>query len=112
MEDNKIDDGSLAFLGIKMEGGMKYFDCPETKQQDLINLSFWIVDYLDDVKTKFGENRFILKIKMDKNDPESLAKKFFTNSQPIKFVVGKIAEMNAFPRRVTMKKRGNTYYFE
>jgi hypothetical protein len=109
---NKQDDGSLNFLQIPPESTNKYFNCQETTQQQLINLTFWVVDYIGDVKTKFGESRFIVKIKMDKNDSENSAKKFFTNSKEIKYIVEQIAQRNAFPRKVTMKASGNRYWFE
>jgi hypothetical protein len=110
MDNN--DDGSLGFLKIEPDKNSKHFNCPETTQQKLINTSFWIVDFLENVKTKFGENRFLVKIKCNKDDSEADAKKFFTNSQEIKYVLGKIRELNAFPRRVTMRASGTRYYFE
>ncbi|MFS0489884.1 hypothetical protein [Leadbetterella byssophila] len=112
MEQQDNDDGSLAFLKIAPDKNSRHFNCPETTQQKLLNLTFWVIDYLEDVKTKFGENRFLVKIKHNKEDPESEAKKFFTNSQEIKYVLGKIKEMNAFPRKVTLKASGTRYYFE
>lgn len=113
MENNsRPDDGSLAFLQIEPDANNKHFNCPETNQQKLINLSFWVVDYLDDVKTKFGNNRFLVKIKFNREDPDNEARKFFTNSQEIKYILGKIKERNAFPRKVTMRASGTRYYFE
>jgi hypothetical protein len=106
------DDGSLSFLKIEPDKNNRHFNCPETTQQKLTNLSFWVVDYLDDVKTKFGGGRFLVKIKNNKDDSETEAKKFFTNSQEIKYVLGKIKELNAFPRKVTMRVSGTRYYFE
>lgn len=109
---NPQDDGSLNFLQIPPEQNTKYFRCEETKQQQLLNLTFWIVDYIGDVKTKFGESRFIVKIKFNADDPDSEAKKFFTNSAEIKYIVEQIAQRNAFPRRVTLKACGQRYYLE
>lgn len=106
------DDGSLAALNIAPDENNKHFNCSETTQQKLINTTFWVVDYIDGVKTKFGESRFLVKIKPERNSPESEAKKFFTNSQEIKYILGKIKELNAFPRRVTMRASGTRYYFE
>lgn len=106
------DDGSLAFLKIQPDANNRHFNCPETNQQKLINLSFWVVEYLEDVKTKFGDNRYLVKIKFNKEDSESEARKFFTNSQEIKYVLGKIKELNAFPRKVTMRAAGTRYYLE
>lgn len=109
---NANDDGSLTFLKIEPEKNSRHFNCPETNQQKLINLSFWIVDYIEDVKTKFGNNRFLVKIKFNEDDTEGDARKFFTNSQEIKYVLGKIRELNAFPRRATMRAAGTRYFLE
>lgn len=113
MEDiTKEDDGSLDFLRIPPDETNKHFNCPETTQQKLTNLTFWVCDYIEGIKTKFGGDRVLVKIKMNKDDRECDAKKFFTNSQEIKYILGKIKELNAFPRRVTMRASGTRYYFE
>ena len=70
------------------------------------------IGFLDDVKTKFGTGRFLVKIKFNREDPDKDARKFFTNSQEIKYILGKIKERNAFPRKVTMRASGTRYYFE
>lgn len=106
------DDGSLAALGIEPDENNKHFNCPETTQQKLINTTFWVCDYIPGLKTKFGEARYLVKIKPEHNAPESEAKKFFTNSQEIKYILDKIKERKAFPRRVTMRASGTRYYFE
>ena len=95
--NNSTDDGSLSFLNIQPDEANKHFNCPETTQQKLINLQFWLIDFIEDVKTKFGANRFLVKIKFKKDDPESEAK---------------IKKRNAFPRKVTMRASGTRYYFE
>ena len=66
--NNRQDDGSLAFLQIEPDANNKHFNCSEITQQKLINLSFWVIDFLDDVKTKFGTGRFLVKIKFNKED--------------------------------------------
>ena len=101
--NNSTDDGSLSFLNIQPDEANKHFNCPETTQQKLINLQFWLIDFIEDVKTKFGANRFLVKIKFKKDDPESEAKKFFTNSSEIKYILQEIKKRNAFPRKVTMR---------
>lgn len=110
--NNSTDDGSLSFLNIQPDEANKHFNCPETTQQKLINLQFWLIDFIEDVKTKFGANRFLVKIKFKKDDPESEAKKFFTNSSEIKYILQEIKKRNAFPRKVTMRASGTRYYFE
>ena len=97
--NNSTDDGSLSFLNIQPDEANKHFNCPETTQQKLINLQFWLIDFIEDVKTKFGANRFLVKIKFKKDDPESEAKKFFTNSSEIKYILQEIKKRNAFPRK-------------
>lgn len=90
------DDGSLDFLKIPADETNKHFNCPETTQQKLINLTFWVCDYIEGVKTKFGENRTLVKIKMNRDDHDR----------------AKIREMDKFPRRVTMRASGTRYYLE
>ena len=55
------DDGSLDFLKIPADETNKHFNCPETTQQKLINLTFWVCDYIEGVKTKFGSDRTLVK---------------------------------------------------
>ena len=111
-ENNTNDDGSLSFLNIPQGEANKHFNCRETTQQKLINLTFWVVDFIDGVKTKFGNERFLVKIKRNRDDKDSEAEKFFTNSTEIKYVLKEIKKRNAFPRKVTMRASGTRYYFE
>lgn len=106
------DDGTLGFLNLPPDENLRRFNCQETTQQKLINKSFWVIDYFENVKTKYGENRFLIKIKFKLEDDDSDARKFFTNSQEIKYVLKKIKELNKFPRKVTMQVSGTRYYFE
>lgn len=106
------DDGSLSFLAIKPNEHNKHFNGHEVTQQSLINTTFWIVDYIKDVKTKYGEGRYLIKGKYELDDIESQSFKFFTNSQDIKYILDRIDELDAFPRKVTMRVKGNYYYLE
>lgn len=109
------DDGSLSFLQIPQDEANKHFNCRETTQQKLINLTFWVVDYIENVKTKFGNERFLVKIRFEEQATPSgheREEKFFTNSTEIKYVLREIKKRNKFPRRVTMKVSGTRYYFE
>lgn len=106
------DDGTLGALKIPVDKDSRYFNCSEINQQRLLNLSFWVINYISGVKTKFGDNRTVVLIKFDLKDSESNSKKFFTNSHEIKYVLEQIKEMNKFPRKVTMRASGNRYYFE
>ena len=111
------DDGSLAFLRIPRDESSRSFNCDETTQSKLVNTTFWVVDFIEEVPTRFSKSKgtkgqTLVKIKMSKDDLESNAKKFFTDSSDILYVLKKIKELKAFPRRVTLRSNGNRYYFE
>lgn len=110
--DTKQDDGSLAFLNIAPDESNKHFNCPETTQQQLINRSFWLCDFITGQRTKYGEDRYIVLVKFNKDDKMADARKFFTNSREIKYVLDEIKKRKAFPRHVTMRASGTRYYVE
>lgn len=85
-----MDDGSLSFLKIEPDKSSRHFNCEEITQQKLTNLTFWLCDYIENVKTKFGADRYLVKVKFNKDDGDTHAKKFFTNSREIKYVLDKI----------------------
>lgn len=115
--DGSEDDGSLAFLKIPRDERSRSFNCDETTQSKLVNTQFWVVDFLEDVQTRFSKakgksGQTLVKIKPQKNSPESEAKKFFTGSMDILYVCQQIKKINAFPRRVTLRSSGNRFFFE
>ena len=117
MEQERIDDGTLAFLNIPRDENNRSFNCDETSQSKLVNTTFWVVDFIEEVPTRFSKvkgtkGQTLVKIKKDINATESEARKFFTGSQDILYVLKKIKEMNKFPRLVTLRGNGNRYWFE
>ena len=106
------DDGSLSFLRLPKAEGRKSFHCDKMTQQQLVNREFWILDYDKDVKTKYGNDKYIVFIKFNLNDDDTKARKFFTGSSEIKGVLDMVRERNAFPRRVTLRMEGNNYWIE
>ena len=119
MEDNNkiIDDGSLSCLNIPRDEKNRSFNCDETTQSKIVNTTFWIFDFIEDVPTRFSKSKgtngqTLVKIKPQKDSPESDAKKFFTGSADILYVLQKIKEMRKFPRKVTLRGNGNRYWFE
>lgn len=113
----KEDDGSLAFLNIPRDENSRSFNCDETTQSKLVNTTFWVVDFIEEVPTRFSKakgvkGQTLVKIKPSKDSLESDAKKFVTGSSDILYVLKKIKEMNKFPRKVTLRGNGNRYYFE
>lgn len=115
--DENIDDGSLEFLKIQRDENNRSFNCDETTQSKLVNTTFWAVDFIEDVPTRFSKakgnkGQTLVRIKTRKDSSDSEAKKFFTGSVDILYVLQKIKEMDKFPRRVTLRVSGNRYYFE
>lgn len=104
-----IDDGSLACLGIDVTAETRFFNCATITQQKLTNTEFFVIDVIEDVKTKHGDDRMLVKIKRKLEDTEMDSMKFFTNSQEIKLVLRKVKELEKLPRKVTMRAMGNKY---
>ena len=49
------DDGSLSFLNIPRDASSRSFNCDETTQSKLMNTTFWVVDFIEDVPTRFSK---------------------------------------------------------
>ena len=116
-EINKTDDGSLAFLNIPRDANSRSLQGDEVKQSRIVNTTFWVHDFLEDVPTRFSKQkgtagRTLVQIRPLRNSPESESQKFFTGSEEILYVLQEIKKRNAFPRRVTLRSNGNRYYFE
>ena len=106
------DDGTLACLRRPADRKNKRFSCPEEQQTNLINKTFWVLDFFPDVETRFG-TRHLFKFKYNLEDAETEARKVFTGASDIKYILEKLGEMEKFPRKVTLRKEGkNHYYFE
>lgn len=103
MEENKKpDDGSLAFLNIPRDESNRSFNCDETTQSKLVNTSFWVCDFIEDVPTRFSKTKgtkgqTLVKIKPDRNSPEADAKKFFTGQPTFSTFVRKSRSATPFP---------------
>jgi len=112
MAETKIpeDDGTLACLGLTKNERNKRFTCKEEQQSNLINKTFWLLDYFSGVTTQYGE-RYIYKMKYNLEDDESAARKVWTGSTDCQFVLDKLAELGKFPRKVTLRKEGRSHYF-
>lgn len=117
MNENMNDDGSLSFLNIPRDEKSRSFNCDETTQSKLVNTTFWVVDFIEEVPTKFSRQKgtkgqTLVKISPERDGAESACKKFFTGSADILYVCQEIRKRDAFPRKVTMRGNGNRYWFE
>lgn len=116
MVDDK-DDGTLRFLNIPNDTNSRSFNCDEITQSKLVDISFWIIDFIEDIPTKFSKinnqkGKTLVKIKMNLDSSEHEAKKFFTGSSDILYILRKIKEMNKFPRKVTLRRNANRFWIE
>ncbi len=119
MENNNqpVDDGSLSFLNIPRDENSRSMKGDQVKQEKIVNTSFWVFDFLEEVPTKYSKQKgtkgqTLVQIRPERDSPESEARKFFTGSQDILYILREIKKRNAFPRRVIMRSEGNRYYFE
>lgn len=121
--ENKIqqttqeDDGSLSFLKIPRDENSRSLQGEEVKQSRIVNTTFWVFDFLEDVPTRFSKakgtpGQTLVQIRKEKDSPDSEAQKFFTGSQDILYILREIKKRNAFPRKVTLRANGNRFYFE
>lgn len=111
------DDGSLAFLRIPRDENSRSMQGETVKQSRIVNTSFWVFDFLEDVPTRFSKTKgssgqTLVQIRDRKDSPESEAKKFFTGSQEILYTLREVRKRGKFPRRVTLRGNGNSYYLE
>lgn len=111
------DDGSLAFLRIPRDEHSRSLPGDEIKQSKIVNTSFWVFDFLEDIPTRFSKQKgtpgqTLVQIRPRKESPESEAQKFFTGSTDILYVLREIKKRKAFPRKVTLRANGNRFYFE
>lgn len=111
------DDGTLAFINIPRNEKSRSMRGDIVKQSKIVNTSFWVFDFLEEVPTRFSKNngsggQTLVQIRPNRDSPESDSQKFFTGSSDILYVLQKIREMKKFPRLVTLRADGNRYYFE
>ncbi len=114
---DKMDDGSLAFLNIPRDENSRSMNGKEKSQSDLVNTSWWIFDFLEEVPTRFSKSKgtkgqTLVQVRPERDSPESESVKFFTGSTEMLYILREIKKRNAFPRKVTIRGQGNRYWFE
>lgn len=90
-------------LGVKPDDDRKIFNCQQVSISDVVNTEIEVIDFIADIKTKFGDSRYLVKVQQD-----GVLEKFFTNSTNIKSTLDKIPK-EEFPFVTTIKatKCGN-----
>jgi len=98
-------------FGINSLQDKNIFAVPIISIEEVTNREIEVLDYEQGVRTKHGEDRCIVKIKIDNSE-----RKFFTNATPIKEALSKISKTD-MPFLTTVKQQrfgsgsGKTFYF-
>jgi len=98
-------------MGIKPTEDKNIFPVQQISITDVTNCEIEVLDYAADVKTKFGDGRYVVRIRF-----ENVERKFFTNATPIKGALDKVNKSD-FPFTTIIKPQkfgtGNnkTFYF-
>lgn len=116
-EEANNDDGSLSFLHIPRDEHSRSFNCDAVSQSKLVNTTFWVHDFIEEVPTRFSKSKgnkgqTLVQISKERDAPESERQKFFTGSTEILYVCQQIKQRNKFPRKVTLRGNGNRFWFE
>ena len=114
---NEVDDGTLSFLKIPKKEDNRQLLGKETTQSKLVNTTFWVFGFVDNIETKFTKikktsGQMLIQIRPEKDSLESESQKFFTGSEFIKNIMYEIKKRNAFPRKMTLRSEGNKFYVE
>lgn len=104
---NMMDFKNLGFEYVS-DDGKKHFECPMHKLQDLQNRTIIVQDFERGVKTKEGEDCYLIKFEED----ELKEGKFVTNCDEIKKALDFAEVNNYLPFRTTIRKKnfGNGKY--
>ena len=121
---NKLTNNDMSFanLGFKqrdrMKDGQKFYDVPERKLMDILNVPFTVLDFQPNITTKQGTGRYC--VLCEENGQRF---KFITNCYNIKDVLDQAREAEENGRKVfpvedvRIKRRSlgdgkSAYYFE
>lgn len=89
-------------LSYVASDGKKRFDCSSYPLADIQNEPIIVIDFESDVKTKEGIGRYLIHFKFQSSGKEG---KFFTNSEEMKQMLDKIADIDdGFPFATTIKR--------
>ena len=95
-EVKKFGDLGLVW---KPANGQTMFDCPVVTIGDIVNVPIVITDFVTGIKTKEGEDRYIVKF-----TENGVEKKFFTNSEEMKYYLDQMRENNFLPVETIIRK--------
>ncbi len=86
-------------FGIELKDDKNIFQVPVISISEIINCEIEIMDFESGIKTRHGDNRYVIKINF-----EGFERKFFTNASPIKEALDKVPK-SEFPFLTTIKQK-------
>lgn len=100
---NKTEMKKFSDLGIKYrsEDGKKQFDGETVKLSCLANKTIVVCDYENNIKTRYGENRCVIKFKYNEKDKKTY--KFFTQSKMMRSILQQVDKQDGFPFETTIE---------
>lgn len=103
---NKITNNDMSFKDKGITGrnetkdGQRFFDVPALTADNIINTPITVVDFITDVSTRQGNERYAVKILQDGREY-----KFITNSFTLKSMLDQAREMNCLPIDTVLRRR-------
>jgi hypothetical protein len=95
-------------LGVKQDDERKLFNCQQVSITDVVNCEIEVLDYIQNVKTKHGDGRYLIHYRQDGADG-----KFFSNSTNIKNAIDQVAKEDfPFSTIIRATKCGNGKIFQ
>lgn len=91
---------------IETKDGKKFFDVPNVRIDQILNLPITVTDFESDLDTKHGKGRYVVKILNNGRD-----QKFITNAFKLKSMLDQAKERNLFPidTRITKMDTGGKF---
>lgn len=91
---------------IYQRDGKKDFSASKISLRDIVNEQVTIIDFETDIKTREGENRYVVLL----NLPNHGERKFFTNNDKMKKALDMARDKNMLPFETTIKPDGGYGY--
>lgn len=101
------DMKTFAELGLTFtaKDGKKRFDVDSYSLGSLVNMKIIIEDFEKGIVTKEGDGRYVVKFRfVEEDESEGNEGKYFTNSEEMKQMLDKIADMDELPFLTTIKR--------
>lgn len=96
-----MKDFSQLGVSYVAQDGKKHFECPCVKLDDIQNVRVVVKDYETGVRTKEGEDRYLVLIE----DDLGRERKFFTASEEMKQILNKVNQMGEIPFSTIIKRK-------